>query len=60
MCVERDFEISIMKLFHEHFRIREEILVPAEWLAAIIRRLGEFTYNLSNPLRTLLVDRPGA
>jgi len=60
MGVERDFEVSIMELFHELFRIREEILVPAESLAAIMRRLGKFTYNLSIPLRTLLVDRPGA
>jgi len=60
MGVESDFEISIVELFHELFRIREEILIPAEWLAAIMRRLGEFTYNLSIRLRTLLVDRPGA
>jgi len=60
MGVERDFEISIVELFHEFLRIGEEIFVPPGPLAAIMRRYGEFTYNLSIPPRTLLVDRPGA
>ena len=60
MGIESDFEISIMKLFHELFRIREELLVPPGPLAAIMERCGEFTYNLSIPLRILLASLPGA